>query len=345
MSPQSRWMHSMSRISLLTLLATLSAVAWSTPAQAAPTGIIGVGYYGHQGPPSWVGPACLFTAEVAPCTCKLPTVGAFDRALGCSNTSKEWAIIDASNTCTRLCAAAARGAPDTGKGSGGTVVRPGGSTKGPIVSLEGAGTLAALKSGGYVGFVPFSMEPIGHATQKEPLAATLVEATHVPWVFLEGMGESIQWEDPKGSAAFVQAYWSERGVPHPIGDCRHSLQVSCPLKDVRLGDSLQVCSGESEQDAKEIAQTSCAPLRYNALSRSWGAWALYGIHEEGPRSAPAATVVAVGPRQFMGYIPSSMRVVGIRDDWAKLADELLERTAGTTVWLAGPEEFYAPDAR
>lgn len=201
-----------------------------------------------------------------------------------------------------------------------------------------------MESGGYVGFVPFREEPIGHATEKEWLAAALVDATTVPWVLLEGMGESIQWEDPKGSAAFVQAYWSERGVPHPIGQCRHSLQVSCPLRDVKLGDSLQVCSGESEQDAKEIAQTSCAPLRYNALSRSWGTWSIYGTHATDQDSAPSATVVAVGPRQFVGYIPSSLKVVGIRDDWATLADELLERTAGTTVWLAGPVEFYAPEA-
>jgi hypothetical protein len=342
MSLQSRLIRFTSRVSLLALLATLSAVTWSTPAQArAPGGIIGVGYYGPQGTPPWVEAACLFTAKYDPCTCN-PAVPGLDKTTGCSNESGPAAYQNAMSACSELCRTATGG--PGGTDNGGTVGRPGGSTGNGVV-LDGSGTLAALKSGGYVGFVPFSQEPIGHATEKEWLAAALVEATTVPWVFLEGMGESIQWEDPNGSAAFVQAYWSERGVPRPIGHCRHSLQVSCPLKEVKLGDSLQVCSGESEQDAKQIAQTSCAPLRYNALSHSWGTWAIYGTREEGQYRAPAATVVAVGPRQFMGYVPSSLKVVGIHDDWAKLADELLERTAGTTVWLAGPMEFYAPEAK
>ncbi|MFP2956384.1 hypothetical protein ACLEPN_00765 [Myxococcus sp. 1LA] len=195
-----------------------------------------------------------------------------------------------------------------------------------------------------MGYVPFSLEPIGPTWEKERLAEELVQRTSVPWVWLQGLGESIRWEDSRGSAAFVQAYWSKRGVPNPIGLCRHSVQLSCPLEDVKLGDSLRVCSAESETDAQQIAQTNCAPLRYNALSRSWGAWVIYGAQAVSRYSAPSATVVAVGPRQFVGYIPSSLRVVGIHEDWMKLADELLERTAGTTVWLAGPARFYAPEA-
>jgi hypothetical protein len=345
MFPQSRWSRFASRMSLLAFLAALSAVTWSTPAQArTPGGVIGVGYYDHLGPPPWVEPACKFMAQL-PCTCRPPAVASFDTVMGCSNTSQEWANRDAQNSCTLLCARAARNWPGTGDGNtGGTVGRPGGTTKGGVL-LDGAGTVAAQEPKGYVGFVPFSEEPIGYSTEKERLAAAVVEATTVPWVFLEGMGETLQWEDPKGAAAFVQAYWSERGVPRPIGQCRYSLQVACPLKDVKLGDSLQVCSGESEEDAKAIAQTGCAPLRYDALSRTWGAWALYGIQSEAQHGAPAATVVAVGPGRFMGYLPASLDVVGIHEDWAQLAEELLERTAGTTVWLAGPAEFYAPEAR
>ncbi|WP_049872322.1 hypothetical protein [Myxococcus hansupus] len=245
---------------------------------------------------------------------------------------------DARNTCTVLCA---RAAVNWGLNDGGVAGRPGGSTVG-TVTFEGAGTVAARDSGDYVGYVPFSEEPFGPSWEKERLADELVERTSVPWVWLQGFGKSIQWEDSRGSAAFVQAYWSARGVPSPIGQCRHSVQLACPLEDVRLGDSLQVCSAESETDAQAIARTSCAPMRYNALSRSWRTWAIYGEPVEGQSIAPAATVLAVGPQQFLGYIPSSLKVVGISDDWTKLANELLERTAGTTVWLAGPVKFYAP---
>ncbi|TQF15254.1 hypothetical protein FJV41_14335 [Myxococcus llanfairpwllgwyngyllgogerychwyrndrobwllllantysiliogogogochensis] len=343
MSPQPRLIRFTSRISLLALLAALGAVTWSTPAQArTPGGVIGVGYYDHQGPPPWVDTACKYTAVYKPCHCPPPTVANFDSAMGCSNESQAWADRDALNSCTNLCARAAKDSPGGGNGNnnGGVAGRPGGSTTGGI-SLGGAGTLAARESGGYVAFVPFSLEPIGHAEQKEQLAEALVEATSVPWVFLEGMGESIQWEDPKGSAAFVQAYWSDRGAPNPIGHCKHSLQVSCPLQDVKLGDSLQVCSGESDEDAQKIAETSCAPLRYDALSRSWNTWGVFGYHHEGPYRAPTATVLAVGPQQFLGFVPSSMEAMGPYEDWSKLADELLERTEGTSVWLAGPPKFYS----
>ncbi|NVJ26115.1 hypothetical protein HUW62_33315 [Myxococcus sp. AM011] len=345
MFPQSRLIRFTSRISLLALLSTLSAVTWSTPAQArAPGGVIGVGYYDRRGPPPWAEAACKYTATYKPCTCTPPTVANFDSAMGCSNESQAWADRDAETSCTILCDRASKDSPGAGNGNnGGVLGRPGGST-GSGVSLDGAGTLAALESGGYVAFVPFSMEPIGYSTEKERLAGSLVEATAVPWVVLQGLGESIQWEDPKGLAAFIQTYWSDRGTPSPIGHCKHSLQVSCPLEDVKLGDSLQVCSGESDKDVQQIAETSCAPLRYDALSRSWRTWGVYGIHTEGPYRAPSATIRAVGPQKFLGYMPSSVETVGPYEDWAKLAEELMERTAGTTVWLAGPMEVYAPKA-
>lgn len=338
MSPQPCWIRLTSRMSLLALLAALSAVTWSMPAHArTPGGIIGVGYSGQHGPPPWVEAACRYTAVYEPCYCKPPGYSPFDKTLGCSNTSQEWADRDAKNSCTRICMSAANNAP----GNGGTVGRPGGSTNGEVL-FRGAGTVRRRQSGGYVGFVPYSEAPLGYGLEKEWVAAALVDATTVPWVFLEDMGPAIQWDDPKGSAAFVQAYASEHGVPQPIGTCRHVLQSSCPLRDVKLGDRLQVCSGESEEDAKAIAEASCAPLRYEALSRSWSPWALYGAHSEELHRAPSATVVAVGPRQFLGYVPSSLQVVGLHDDWTRLAEELLERTDGATVWLAGPAEFYAP---
>ncbi|MCP3100459.1 hypothetical protein LZ198_16440 [Myxococcus sp. K15C18031901] len=227
--------------------------------------------------------------------------------------------------------------------NGGVAGRPGGST-GEGVSFEGAGVLSTRPWGDFVGYLPFSKEPVGPTSEKERLAEELAQRSAVPWVWLQGMGESIPWEDPRGSAAFVQAYWSQRGAPEPIGLCRYSVQRTCPLEDVKLGDSIQVCSAESETDAQLIAQTSCAPLRYSALSRSWGAWAVYGVLGADSHRVPAATIVAVGPRQYVGYVPSSLKVVGIHDDWVKLADELLERTAGTRVWLAGPAAFYAPEA-
>ncbi|GEN13220.1 hypothetical protein MFU01_82570 [Myxococcus fulvus] len=320
------------------LLAALSVVTWGAPAQArTPGGIIGVGYHGHQGPPPWVDAACRFTAVHKPCVCALPAVAPLDETLGCSNTSQAWADLDATNTCTRLCTHPANNPSDTG----GTVARPGGSAEGEVL-FRGAGTVRRRQSGGYVGFVPYSEAPLGYGLEVEWVASALVDATTVPWVFLEDMGPAIQWDDAKGSAAFIQAYASERGAPQPIGTCRHVLQVACPLRDVKLGDRLQVCSGQSEEDARRIAQMGCAPLRYEVLSRSWSPWALYGAHAEAQFLAPSATVVAVGPRQFVGYVPSSLQVVGLHDDWTRLAEALLERTGGTTVWLAGPAEFYAP---
>ncbi|WP_163865948.1 hypothetical protein [Myxococcus eversor] len=337
MFPQPRLIRFTSRISLLGLLATLSVVTWSTPAQARTFGgVIGFASNGTGEPPKGFEPYCKFTWEI-PCHCPPPTVTNFKFATGCSTENVEEAKKDAPNACTNLCDQARN---DSGTG-GGVAGRPGGSTGGGV-TLDGAGTLAPLESGGYVGFVPFKLEPIGHTWEKERLAEELVQRTSVPWVRLQGLGESIQWEDPTGSAAFVQAFWSERGAPEPIGHCKHSLQVSCPLEDVKLGDSLQVCSGESDTDAARIAETSCAPLRYDALSRSWKTWGLYGFHNEGPYRAPSATVRAVGPQKFLGYVPSSLEVVGPYEDWSKLADELLERTEGTTVWLSGPVKYYEP---
>ncbi|MCP3057679.1 hypothetical protein LXT21_02690 [Myxococcus sp. K38C18041901] len=326
---------------MLAFLAALSVVTWSGPAQArTPGGVIGAGYYEHIGPPKWVELACKYTAVYSPCHCPPPTVAPFDTAMGCSNVSQEWANRDALNSCTNLCSKAAKDSPGAGGGiNGGVVGRPGGPQKGGV-SIDGAGTVASLESEGFVGFVPFHREPL-FGTQKEQLAEAVADATHVPWVFLDGMGESIQWEDPHGSAAFVQAYWSERGAPRPIGHCKHSLQVSCPLESVKLGDSLQVCSGESEDDAKAIAETSCAPLRYDALSRTWKAWGLFGIPDEGPYRVPTATVLAVGHHTFLGFMPSSLEALGPYEDWNKLAEELLERTQGTTVWLAGPAKYYS----
>ncbi|MBZ4412603.1 hypothetical protein K8640_30695 [Myxococcus sp. XM-1-1-1] len=340
MSPQPCWIRLTSRMSLLALLAALSAVTWSAPAQArTPGGIIGVGYYGHHGPPPWVDAACRFTAVHKPCVCALPAVAPLNETLGCSNTSQAWADLDAKNTCTRLCTHPA----NNPSGDGGTVARPGGSADGEVL-FRGSGAVRRLQTGGYLGFVPYSEAPLGYGLDVAWVASAVVEATTVPWVFLEDLGPAIQWDDSKGSAAFVQAYSSERGAPQPIGTCRHALQVSCPLTDVKLGDRLQVCSGQSEEDAKRIAQTSCAPLRYEALSRSWSPWALYGAPSEQPHRAPSATVVAVGPGQFLGYVPSSLQVVGFHEDWTRLSEALLERTDGTTVWLAGPAEFYAPKA-
>ncbi|MCP3063687.1 hypothetical protein LXT21_33425 [Myxococcus sp. K38C18041901] len=338
MSPQLCLIRLTSRMSLLALLAALSVVTWSAPAQArTPGGIIGVGYYGQHGPPPWVEAACRFTAVYEPCHCEPPAHSPFDKTLGCSNTSQDWADRDAKNSCTQLCTTPADNPP----GNGGTVGRPGGATKGDVL-FRGGGTVRRRQTGGYVGFVPYSEAPLGYGLDVAWVASALVEATTVPWVFLEDLGPAIEWDDSKGTAAFVQAYSSELGAPQPIGTCRHVLQVACPLRDVKLGDRLQVCSGESEEDARLIAQTSCAPLRYEALSRSWSPWALYGAHSEQLHRAPSATVVAVGPRQFVGYLPSSLQVVGLHDDWVKLAEALLERTDGTTVWLAGPAEFYAP---
>nr|BDT36367.1 hypothetical protein MFMH1_60360 [Myxococcus sp. MH1] len=343
MSPsQSGLIRCTSRLSLLGFLATLSVVTWSTPAQArTPGGLIGVGYQGHIGPPEWVERSCKYTAVYSPCHCPPPTVANFDTAKGCSNESQEWANRDALNTCINLCAKAAKDSPGADGGiNGGVLGRPGSSTKGGI-SIDGAGTVAALGAEGFVAFIPFRTEPL-FGTKKEQLADAVAEATRVPWVFLDGMGESISWEDPHGSAAFVQAYWNEHGAPRPIGHCKHSLQVSCPLESVKLGDSLQVCSGESEEDAKTIAETSCAPLRYDALSRTWKAWGLFGIPDEGPYRVPTATVLAVGPQKFLGFMPASLEAVGPYEDWNKLAEELLERTEGTTVWLAGPVKHYSP---
>lgn len=338
MSPsQPSLIRFMPRVSLLALLAALSVVTWSTPAQARNYGgVIGVASHGTGEPPRGFEPWCKFTWEI-PCHCPPPTVTNFTHATGCSRDSVEEAQKDAPNACTNLCT---RARQDSGIG-GGVLGRPGGSTGGGV-TLDGAGTLAPLESGGYVGFVPFSLEPVGHTWDKERLAEELVERTSVPWVRLQGLGESIQWEDPRGAAAFVQAYWSERGAPSPIGQCKHSLQVSCALEDVKLGDSLQVCSGESDKDAQQIAETSCAPLRYDALSRSWKTWGLFGVHEQGAYRAPSATVLAVGPQKFLGFVPSSLEPVGPYEDWVKLADELLERTEGTSVWLSGPVKYYAP---
>ncbi|MCP3169356.1 hypothetical protein [Myxococcus qinghaiensis] len=332
----------MSRVSLLGLLATLSVVTWSTPAQARNIGgVIGYATNSHQEPPKGFESWCKFTKKI-PCHCPPPTVTNFDTAIGCSNKDQEWADKDAENTCDNLCAQAAENSPRAGGNNNtGGVVRPGGSTGGGV-TLTGAGTLVGLEAGGYVGFVPSSLEPIGHASEKEWLAEVLVQHTAVPWVFLEGMGDSVRWEDPKGLAAFIQTYWSHQGAPAPIGQCPYSVQRACPLEDVKAGDSLQVCSGESEEDARHIARTSCAPLRYDALRRTWESWAVYGIRTEGPYRAPSATVRAVGPQQFIGYVPSSLKVVGPHEDWAKLADELLESTAGTAVWLTGPASFYEP---
>lgn len=339
MSLQSRVNRFMPRVSLLAFLAALGVLAWSATAQAHMSGVIGYGYQGRQGPPPGFGPYCTYTHPLD-CSCPLKNGTGMDKVDGCSNVSPAEAKENAEDSCRQLCGQA--WANPWGN-PGGIAGRPGGSDGGEV-KLEGAGTLTTWEPGGYVGYLPDNPEPIGPTWEKERLAEALVQRTTVPWVWLEGMGESIQWEDSRGSAAFVQAYWSKRGVPGPIGLCRHSVQLACPLEDVRLGDSIQVCSAESETDAQRIAQTSCAPLRYHALSRSWGTWALYGSHGEGPSSAPAATVVAVGTGQFLGYIPSSLKVVGLQEDWAKLADELLARTGGTTVWLAGPARFYAPQA-
>src|SRR5215217_998366 len=340
MSPQPRLIRFMSRVSLLGLLATLGVVTWSTPGQARGfPEVIGLASNGAEDPPPrGFEPYCTFSWTIS-CPCPPPTVATFTHATGCSTKSVEEAKNNAPFACSNLCDRARK---DSGIG-GGVAGRPGGSTGGGV-TLDGAGTMAPLESEGYVGFVPFSVEPIGHTWEKEQLAEELVQRTSVPWVRLLGLGESIQWEDPKGSAAFVQGYWSERGAPSPIGQCHHALQVSCPLEDVRLGDSLQVCSGESDQDAQKIAETSCAPLRYDALSRAWKTWGIFGIQEEneGPYRAPSATVRAVGPLKFLGYVPSSLEAVGPYEDWSKLADKLLERTQGTAVWLSGPAKYYAP---
>ncbi|MFY2556942.1 hypothetical protein ACN469_04880 [Corallococcus terminator] len=335
----------MSRVSLLGLLAAVSVVAWSTPAEARNIGgVIGYASNGQGEPPRGFEPWCKFTYEIS-CSCAPHVVTNFKHATGCSNESLEEAKKDAPNACTNLCTKAAENSPRAGGGynTGGGVVRPGGSREGGVM-LTGAGTLVGMESGGYVGFVPSSIEPIGHSSHKEWLAELLVQHTTVPWVFLADLGDSSQWEDATGSAAFIQTYWSHQGAPAPIGECRYSAQRACALEDLKAGDSLQVCSNESEEDARHIAKTGCAPLRYDALSRSWENWALYGNWTEGPYRAPAATVRAVGPGQFIGYVPSSLKVVGPYEDWAKLADELLERTQGTAVWLTGPASFYASDS-
>ncbi len=330
---------SQSRMSTFVLLAFLGSFAWSTPVFAHAKGVIGYGYLGYRDPPRGFEEYCKFK-ETRTCFCKWANSTWFDTVDGCSNVSQEMAEKEAVNTCTILCMKAQQESGNNN--TGGTLGRPGGSTGGGVV-LEGAGTVAFKESWSFLAYVASSLEPVASSNEPEPLAALLAEQTAVPWVFLEGPWDQLEWNDPHGSAAFVQAFWSKNGSPKPMGKCEYAVQLPCPLEDVDLGDSIQVCSGEGEQDALLVAQTSCAPLRYNALGRDWRTFAVFGeTAEGGEQLTPAATLLAVEQGQFLGFEPGSLEAIGPSEDWAKLAEELLERTQGNAVRLAGPPEFYAP---
>ncbi|WP_338873005.1 hypothetical protein [Myxococcus stipitatus] len=327
----------LSQVSSLVFVALLGLVTWSTPALAHKPGMIGYGYFDYRGPPKEFEGLCKYKASRS-CTCKWAHNVSFNTVDGCSNESQAMAEKEAENTCMTLCMRAER--DNGGFGGGGSVLSPVGAS-GKGVSLEGAGTLIPGGQEGYVGFVPRTGEVVGPLTEKEKLGAWLVEQTQVPWLWYEPGKEAPRWEDPTDSAAFAQAFWSQEGSPRPLGSCGYSVQQACPLEDVKLGDSIQACASK-EEEARLIAETACAPLRYNALSLKWRPLGMMGIPQgEGPR-APSAVVVAVAPNQFLGFIPSSVEPIGPSEDWGRLVEELLERTQGTTVWLAGPPSFYGP---
>lgn len=326
---------SQSKVSFLVSLAALSLFAWSPSVLAHAKGVIGYGYLDHGPPPRGFDEFCKYRVPFS-CFCKWSNNTSFNTVDGCSNVSKEMAEKEAVNTCTTLCM---RSLKETGGGFGSTVVRPGAST-GMDVSLEGAGTLFSAANTIPVGVVPFSEELIDGSAGQQQLAQELVDRTTVPWVWLEGQ---VNWGDSNGAEAFVQAVWSRNGQPRPLGRCDHSVQLACPLEDVGLGDRVYACSAQSEHDAYHVARTSCAPLRYNALSHTWSTWAIVGAPDDGgPPRIPSATILAVAPQRFLGFVPSTLEVLGPVEDWSTLADELLERTQGNALWLAGPSEFYAP---
>ncbi|AGC49169.1 hypothetical protein MYSTI_07897 [Myxococcus stipitatus DSM 14675] len=325
-----------SQVYSLVVLALLGLVAWSPLAQAKGiTGIIGFAHFDYRDPPPVIERVCKYTAKYS-CSCRVGTNVSFNMISGCSNVSAADALDRARIACTQLCMNAER--DGGGFGGGGNVLSPV-RTPGTGVSLEGSGTVLPQGRDGYVGFVPRTGEVVGPLTEKEKLGEWLVEQTQAPWLWFEPGNEATPWEDPKGSAAFVQAFWSQGGAPRPLGPCGHSVQQACPLQDVKLGDSVQACA-KDEDDARLIADSACAPLRYNALRQKHRTLGIAGDSES--TQAPSATIVAVAPMQFIGLLPSSVEPIGPTEDWGKLVDELLERTQGTTVWLSGPPAYYSP---
>ncbi|QSQ12171.1 hypothetical protein [Myxococcus landrumensis] len=328
-----------SQVSSLVVLALLGLATWSAPAQARGiTGIIGFAHYDYRDPPPVIERVCKHTAKY-PCSCRAGTNVSFNMISGCSDVSDAQALKNAEIACTMLCMNAERDAG--GFGGGGNVLSPV-RTPGKGVSLDGVGTVLPREQGGYVGFVPRTGEVLGPLAEKEKVGQWLVEQTQAPWLWFEPGKETTPWEDPRGSVAFVQAFWSKEGAPRPLGPCGFSVQQACPLEDVKLGDSVQACSNTDEEDARLIAETTCAPLRYNALRQQWRTLGVAGASESEGALAPSATVLAVGPMQFMGYIPSRVEPIGPTEDWGKLVDDLLEQTQGTSVWLSGPPAFYSP---
>ncbi|WP_342377399.1 hypothetical protein NVS55_38870 [Myxococcus stipitatus] len=326
-----------SQVYPLAVLALLAIATWSPPAQARGINpILGFAHFDHRDPPPVLERACKYTAQYS-CHCKVGTqVPLFNMVSGCSDISEADALQRAEIACSMLCLDSQRDAG--GFNGGGGVLSPA-HTPGKGVSLEGAGTVIPREGGGYVGFVPRTGEVVGPLAEKEKVGEWLVEQTQVPWLWFAPGKEATPWEDPTGSSAFAQAFWSQEGAPRPPGPCTSFVQQACPLQDVKLGDSVQACA-KDEDDARRIADSACAPIRYNALRQKHRTLGIAG-DSESPR-APSATVVAVAPMRFIGLLPSSVEPIGPTEDWGTLVDELLERTQGGTVWLSGPPEYYSP---
>lgn len=328
-----------SQVSSFVILALLGFATWSSPAEAKePPGPIGYAHYDRQGVPPVVLSTCPFWVSYN-CICKPGTSVNFNTVTGCSHVSAAQALFNAVDACSDICAREERNGG--GFGGGGNVLSPV-RTPATGVTLEGAGTLIPSERAGYLGYVPRTGEVAGPLAEKEKLGQWLVEQTQVSWLWFEPGKENSRWEDPTDSAASVQAFWKQDGEPRPLGSCGYSVQAACPLEDVKLGDTLLACSNKDEGDARLLAETACAPLRYNALSQRWKTMGMAGVQRDEGARAPSATVLAVAPMQFLGFIPSRVEPIGPSEDWRRLTEELLERTQGTTVWLAGPVEYYSP---
>ncbi|MFY1826959.1 hypothetical protein ACN47A_13650 [Myxococcus fulvus] len=318
----------------------LGLITWSPPAQAQDqrTGFLGYATYSHHGTEPRFESICQYT-HPRECYCKWGSEAPwFDTVIGCSMTSQadaEWASEQA---CWDLCSQVGRTPAETG----GVVIARFPSSEGLGVTLDGAGTIFQVQPGRYLGVPVSGDESVGPFHELEYVGELLATSTGAAWNWLVPGDEPIQWEDPYDSAAIVQSFSSEEGEPpQPIGQCVHAVVTSCAFDDPRWGDSLLICSNESEDDAWRVAETSCMPMRHEALVQSLQPWATYHVFPEVGVSRPPSAIITTTPHGFfLGYLPNTSGPARLGWEWTSLAEVLSSETQGAPVWLAGELELY-----
>lgn len=103
------------------------------------------------------------------------------------------------------------------------------------------------------------------------------------------------------------------------------------------------CSEESEDQAKSNAEWACR-VKMQACDQEWfdrfQPLAVLDMTDEESEGEPIVIIEAIEAGVVLGHVLETGEVVGPTTDLEDLSQQLLAMTGVSSIWLAGPPEYF-----